>query len=360
MKADNSTNSLTAVFSSPHEPLEMTYIPVPALKDREILIRTEYTTLCRSDLNTFSGKRQEKSPTILGHEIVGRIAAFGPNTPQTDLRGCPLQVGDRVTWSIFASDPAAELSRRGMPQKAPGLFKYGHEQITAQSTLHGGLSQYCILRPLTTVIKLDESIPLPIAAPVNCAGATVAGALRLAGDIKGRRVMISGVGMLGLFACAMSRAGGAQRIVAIDANPERLDRACQFGAHETRLASSQTPVSDEPVDIVVELSGTSEAMESALERMDIGATAVWVGATHPQAPVRVDAERTIRRLHTIKGLHNYNAQDLLQAVEFVEQHHQRFPFIKLISDRFTLDAAQEAFAYALASNCHRVGIRIEV
>jgi alcohol dehydrogenase len=265
-----------------------------------------------------------------------------------------------VTWSIFASDPNAELSQRGMPQKAPGLFKYGHEQITAQSSLHGGLSQYCILRPHTIVVKVGESIPLPVVATVNCAGATVAGALRLAGDVKGKRIMISGVGMLGLYACAMSQARGAKWILALDANPARLDLARQFGAQETHLASSQAPASEELVDIVIELSGRSEAMETALDRMDIGATAVWVGATHPQAPVRVDAERIIRRLNTIKGLHNYNAQDLLQAVEFVEQHHQRFPFIELISDRFTLDQAQEAFAFALSSDCHRVGLRIGV
>jgi len=59
-----------AVFYSPQEPLRLIDCDVPELKEMEILVRNEYATLCRSDLNTFSGKRTEKSPTILGHEIV--------------------------------------------------------------------------------------------------------------------------------------------------------------------------------------------------------------------------------------------------------------------------------------------------
>ncbi len=42
----------------------------------------------------------------------------------------------------------------GIPQKGDGLFKYGHEQLTETNTLHGGLSEYCILRAHTAIIKL--------------------------------------------------------------------------------------------------------------------------------------------------------------------------------------------------------------
>jgi alcohol dehydrogenase len=347
--------SRTAVFESPQVTLRLTEIDVPDLRPGQILVRNEYTTLCRSDLNTFTGKRTERTPTILGHEIVGRIEALGPDAPGKDLPGATLRVGDRITWAIFASDPQSELSRRGYPQKGQGLVKYGHEQLTEDHTLHGGLSEYCILRAHTPVIRIDEAVPLPLAATVNCSGATVAGAVRLAGDLAGRNVTVSGTGMLGIFACAMSKAAAAAHVVVVDIDPGRLETARHFGADETVPADSNEARSN--VDVVFELSGVPRAMETTLSWLAIGGTAVWVGATHPQPNVRLDAEQIVRRLCTIKGLHNYNQHDFRAAVTFVEDHHQTFPFDRLIHDEFTLDQANEAFTYALESNAYRVGVR---
>jgi len=174
-------------FETPELPLKLEEIEIPELKNQEILVKNEYATLCRSDIYTFTGARKEKSPTILGHEIIGRIDTIAQNAPTLDLRGNSLQVGDRITWAIFASDPNDDNSKRGMPQKAADLFKYGHEQVTAESDLHGGLSEFTIIRKNTPIIKISESVPVPIAAIINCAVATVAGAIRLAGDLNGKK-----------------------------------------------------------------------------------------------------------------------------------------------------------------------------
>ncbi len=138
--------SKLAVFHANGLPFTYETVPVPALREGEILIRNEYVTLCRSDLNTFSGKRMEKTPTILGHEIVGVIDDLAPGAPTRDCRGTELRRGDRVTWAIYASNPDSWMARNGIPQKGPDLFKYGHEQINPASTLHGGLAEYCVLR----------------------------------------------------------------------------------------------------------------------------------------------------------------------------------------------------------------------
>jgi putative phosphonate catabolism associated alcohol dehydrogenase len=367
MNKNTNQYSRTAVFYSSDDPMQITDFEIPELKEREILIRNEYTTLCRSDLNTFSGRRSEKCPTILGHETIGRIAEFGNGAIRRDFRGEKLRIGDRVTWSIFASNPASALARLGIPQKADGLFKYGHEQVTESNTLHGGLSQYCILRPHTTVIRISETVPLEVAAIVNCAGATVAGAVRLAGCVEGKTVAVSGVGMLGIIACAMCKVGGARRIIAIDIKEERLETARKFGADETRLIHTDRNSCCEvnsfsrdetSAHTVLEFSGAAEAMESTLDLLHVGGTAVWVGATFPEGKVCVNAESIVRGVLTIKGLHNYDRQDLQTAVEFIEKHHSSFPFGRLVYDRFTLEQVQEAFQFALESGSYRAGVRI--
>jgi putative phosphonate catabolism associated alcohol dehydrogenase len=346
------------VFKGAGLPVELQTRPLPLLQEGEILVRNEYTTLCRSDLNTYAGKRTEKCPTILGHEIVGRIAGFGPGAPRTtDLRGQSLQEGDRITWGIYSSNPDDALSRQGIPQKAKDLFKYGHEQLTAESSFHGGLSTFTQLRPHTPIVAVSESVPLPVAALINCAVATVAGAMRLAGDVAGQTVVVSGAGMLGLVACAMSAVAGAQEVIAVDVDPSRLETALQFGANRNAEAAFMQHY-HRKVGLVLELSGAPAAMENSLEWLQIGGTTVWVGGTFPQRNLQISGESLIRNLSTIKGLHNYNAQDLVRSVEFIEQNHDRFPFAELVYEMHSLEQSESAFQYALEKNPFRVGLRL--
>ncbi len=355
----------TAIFHSHEQPMELKDIPIPVLKPGELLIKIEHATLCRSDLNTFCGKRFEATPTILGHEMMGTLIKFGPDSPQVDLAGQVLQIGDRLSWAIFASDPDSELAQKGIPQKAIDKFKYGHEPLTPSAVLHGGLSQFIILRPHTPIIKISPAIPSSVASIINCAVATVSGALRLAGEIRGKRVLVSGVGMLGIVACAMCQTQGAKDVIALDNNEARLETAKSFGSTLQLRADDQLGTTlqrlygkKNPIDLVLEFSGITQAMENTLQVLDFGGTAIWVGATHPQPELRLNAEQIVRHLWTIKGLHNYNRKDFIHAVSFMEKHHADFPFPALIHDAFTLDQVNEAFAYALAVNPYRVGIKI--
>ncbi len=358
--------SKLAVFHAKNQPFTYETAAIPALRTGEILVRNEYTTLCRSDLNTYCGKRTEKAPTILGHEIVGRIEELGPGASATDCRGAALRVGDRVTWAIYASDPASPLARLGIPQKGAGLFKYGHEQLSPACTLHGGLAEHCVLRQHTPIVRIDAPIPLPVIALINCSVATVAGSLRLAGEVRDRNVLVAGAGMLGVIAVAMARCAGARQVMAADIDAERLATARKFGADLTVNLAPDAPslkeqiarlLPGDSVTVALDYSGVPETMEALIAALGIGGTVVFVGATFPQRTLQVSAEQLVRQVHTIKGLHNYNEQDLVAAVEFIEQNHTRFPFESLVHDKFDLDSVTEAFDYGMKSGAHRVGVR---
>lgn len=357
-----------AVFDNTSMSLKIEETSIPALQNFEILVRVAYTTLCKSDILTYTGKRKEKNPTILGHEICGTIVAFGNNATKIDCRNNPLTIGDLITWAIYASDPSEAMSLKGIPQKAAGLFKYGHEEITTTNHLHGGLSEYIILRPHTPIIKPIINLPIPVLAIVNCAVATAAGAIRIAGNIEGANVVIAGAGMLGVIACAMAKSKGAKNIIAIDIENERLKLSTSFGATHTvhldtinsfQNFSNWLTYNKLQIDCFIDFSGEPTTIDILLKQLSVGGTAVFIGSTYPQQNITLNAETIVRNIWTIKGLHNYNEADLVEAVNFIETYHTTYPIASLIKGGFTLDTCALAFDFAIEEHPYRVGISLQ-
>lgn len=343
-----------AIFDAAVQRFELVDLPVPEPVGSEIRVRNTYVTLCGSDLKTYTGERKEKNPTILGHEVCGHIDAFGPTACRQDASGRPLNRGDFVTWSVFASAADDPQSLAGRPQKAASLFKYGHEQHRADCSWHGGLAAYTILRAGSTVLKVKKSIPASVVALVNCALATATGALRLAGSLRGQRVLIAGAGALGLMSCAVSKDAGAAHVAVVEPDAARRDFAGQFGVKETFSPEEATG----RFDLILETSGAPSAMERALEMLAIGGRCVWLGAVFPQRKVQVSAEALIRGVNTIRGLHNYNRTDFIKALNFMERNYDRFPFDCIIQHEFPLAEVNSAFEYAITAKPLRVGVRI--
>lgn len=363
----NSNKGKINVFSGQGNPLEMQLHEIPGPKMGEVLVENLYTTLCGSDLHTFCGLRQEKTPTVLGHEIVGRVIELGEGHQGTDQAGDPLRPGDVITWSIYAVDPESDMAKAGIPQKGAGLFKYGHAMVTGADCFHGGLGEYCILKPYTAILKVPGYIPIPVAATLNCAIATVAGGLRLAGTIADKNVLITGAGMLGIVCAAMCRDAGAKWVDVADIDPARLEKAMRFGADRTFLLAADQPAAEPDLktihagkgaDLVFDMSGSPEAMELGLECLGTGGTAVWIGAVFPGRELRLSPESLIRKLHCIKGLHNYNYVDFTYALDFLKRNVGKYPFTTVVEKEFPLSRAQEAFEYAIANKPLRVGINI--
>ncbi|HEX4130415.1 MAG TPA: zinc-binding dehydrogenase [Pirellulales bacterium] len=357
--------SLAAVFHGPDQRFELRRLPLPELAAGELLVRIGLCTLCGSDLHTWQGKRSALVPTILGHEIMGEIAAIGPGPTIHDRRGQVLEVGQRITWSIAASCGECFFCTRDLPQKCERLFKYGHEELTAEGGLSGGLAEHCHLRSGTTVLVLPATLPDEVACLANCAAATVAGGFRLAGQTSGQRVLIFGAGMLGLIAAATAASRGATEIYITDVNADRLATAMRFGATaaitfvepQQMVGEIMQRTEGRGVDVALELAGSAEAMEAAVQSLRIGGRAVLIGAVRPSRPLAIDGEQIVRRMLSICGLHNYGPDDLVAAIDFLERASQSYPIAGLVERRFSLADVDEAFRYATTNGALRVAVQ---
>lgn len=358
--------AVAAVFDGPGKPLELRRYARPELTGGELLVEVTCCTLCGSDLHTLQGKREVPVPSILGHEVVGRVLECGGKIPRRDLAGHTLQRGDRVTWAIAASCGACFYCLRGISQKCESLFKYGHQKLMEPHLLSGGLATHCHLAKNTAVLRLPEELPDEVACPANCATATVVAALRVAGGCQGEVVLIQGAGMLGLTAAALCSRSGAETILISDVNPRRLDKATQFGATDPVVVDHGTEnlreliarrTGGRGVDLVLELSGNPDATEFSLTQLRIGGRLVLVGAVFPSRPLAIAADQVVRRLLRIEGLHNYGPNDLVSAVEFLRENVGRFPFEQLVEAEFPLEETAAAARFARDSGALRVAIR---
>lgn len=357
----SSARALAAVFSGHGQPFRLEEFPIPAPGRGEVLVDVSCSTICGSDLHTWHGRREEPVPCVLGHEIVGRIVAFGPGAPRIDLRAAPLTEGDRITWTLAASCGECFFCTRGLPQKCEHLFKYGHSSISPGREFSGGFAECCLLNAGTGIVKLPDALPDVLAAPVNCAIATVAAAFRLSGPVEGATVAILGCGVLGLTATAMASQLGAAKVLTCDVDPARAEIAQRFQSDffcgPDDLASLTAELTaGRGVDLTMEFSGAASAAAAALAIARTGGTALIAGTTAPGGKVTLDPNDLVRRMLTVKGLHNYAPQDLLSAVDFLAASMDAVPFLSLVGNSFGLEAIEDAFG----ESSRKPGTRIAV
>lgn len=355
------SRSLAAVFYGVPGIVELQELTTPTPRGPEVLVKVESCTLCGSDLHSIEGRRKVPVPTILGHEIVGRIEAFGPEAVRRDFSGKPLSEGDRVVWALVAACGRCLYCQRDLPQKCLSAVKYGHEAFRTGYELLGGLAERCLLTPGTAIVRVPEKLTLNTISPAGCATATIASALEATGDLRGRVVCIAGAGLLGLTAAAMSRSRSADVVIVCDVQPARLDWARRFGATHCVHPDGLTPLireltSNQGVDIALEVSGAPQAFESLFPNVRMGGQLLLIGAVFPSAPVPIAIEQIVRRNLTLRGIHNYGPDHLVQAVNFLDQYQEQFPFDRIVADWFSLRDVASAITAAHNPNVIRVGV----
>ncbi|MGO4592383.1 zinc-binding dehydrogenase [Leifsonia sp. 2TAF2] len=347
---------------------EAVAVPGVRLAPGDVLVEVELATVCGSDIHTVLGHRQAPAPLVLGHEQVGRVVALGRGGAKT-TDGHRVALGERIVWSVAVPCGRCVRCRRGLPQKCLSLQKYGHERMRRGWELSGGFATHAHILDGTPLVRVPDDIPAEVLAPASCATATVAAAVDAASVIvplEGALVLIAGAGMLGLTASAMAVEAGA-RVVVSDPVPERREAARAFGASavaDPRAAPgspaglaavlAKTGGRSPAPTIALELSGNPAAVRSLFSAVDVGGVLVLVGSVSPGPELDIAPEQLVRRLLTIRGVHNYAPRHLEQAVHFLVDAWQRYPFAEQVGETFPLGEVDRALA---ATGHPRVGVR---
>jgi len=350
------TQALAAIYEGQPGRLLLRELPIPRPGPQEVVVRVLGCTLCGSDLHSHEGRRKVPTPTILGHEIVGEIHELG-----SGLESRGYQRGMRVTWAIVAHCGECSFCRADLPQKCLRGVKYGHEAFQPGRELLGGLAEYCLLVPGTTLVPLPPDMPLEVACPAGCATATIAAAAEAGGELSGCSCLVLGAGMLGLTAVAWARQHGATEVVCVDVQPARRERARLFGATACLapdevagwLSGSRHA---RGFDVAWELSGQPAAFQTGWHHLRTGGTFVLVGAVFPSAPVPLELEQVVRRQLTLRGVHNYAPRHLRQAVAFLDQTWRQIPLATLVGPWIPLADVSRAFELGRQGHSIRVGV----
>ena len=345
-----------AVYDEPNSPFVIREFPVRDVNPDEALVRITMSTICRSDIHSYQGHRPNPCPGILGHEIIGVIEQLGAGITH-DMRDNPLAIGDRVTWTeFFHHGQSVYRDIHDMPQKSPGLRKYGHDLVGEDPHFLGGFAEYCYILPGTGILKLPDAITDEEATPLNCGAATMISVTEAADIGMGDTVVVQGLGLLGLYGCAIAKARGARLVIGLDSVGQRLAVARKFGADETIDVSSMDDdalvenVRDlcppDGADIAMEVCGVASVVPIGIRMLRTGGRYVIGGLVNPGSDFKLDGNEILRKWITLKGIHNYHPRHLVQALDFVMTNRDRFPFADIVEAKFSLEEVNEAYAKA--------------
>ena len=288
------TPARVVVLPQEEAPLRIEEINLPDPGPSQIVVKQFASGICHSQLHQIH--QQRKSPVVLGHESTGVVLKTGSDVTH-------VSEGDTVliTWiprnAATADDPPewATLEVSDGLAISQNVFTWADHTIADQQF----------------VVKVDPGIRTDVTAIVGCAVMTGAGAVIRTADVQpGQSVAILGVGGVGLSAVAGARMAGAEPIIAVDLDDEKLEFARKFGATHTVNAANDNPVSAirelttkegcyslggrfvSGADFVFDCIGISQTLQQSVLAcrtgrlgLECGGTAVMVGL--PMAPLEL-------------------------------------------------------------------------
>jgi Zn-dependent alcohol dehydrogenase len=341
-------------------PLKIVELELAPPGPGELLVRVGAAGLCHSDLSVIDGSRPRVMPMVLGHEAAGEVVATGGETPG-------FAEGDHVVLSFVPTCGScgpcragrAALCEPGAAANASGALLSGERRWAepgagaGASPLHHhlGVSAFAehVVVSAHSAVKVDAELPYEIAALFGCAVLTGVGAAINSAHVEpDDRVVVFGLGGVGLAALLGAKMAGASEVVAVDVIEDKLEHARRLGATPIHAGEGAVEAIREVTggggDKVIETVGSALVLAQAYEATRRGGTTVTVGLPHPEQRLDIQAVSLVTEERTLKGSYLGSCVPDRDIPRFIAAYHEgRLPVAELLTHRIGLDDLNEGF-----------------
>jgi L-idonate 5-dehydrogenase len=256
--------------------LRLEDVATPDTGHAQLQVRVRCGGICGSDLHYYHhggfGTVRIKEPMVLGHEVAGVVEAVGAGASG-------FAVGDRVAVSPSRPCGACLFCQRGLQNHCLEMRYYGSAMRNPH--VQGAFRQQLVVET-SQAYKLADGVSDgegSMAEPLSVA----LHAVRRAGSLVGKRVLVTGCGPIGALAVIAARRAGAGHIVVTDVAAHPLRKALQVGADEVVDMAEQpnglerfTPDKGS-FDVLLEASGNQRALVGAFDALRPRGVIVQIG-----------------------------------------------------------------------------------
>jgi Zn-dependent alcohol dehydrogenase len=332
--------SKAAVQLEPAGPLVIEEIDVPDPGPDQVLVRNFASGVCYSQVHQLHNPDLPR-PMGFGHEGTGVVTKVGREVTH-------VKEGDHVISTWVSRTPI-----QGLPVSKPTGATFRERPLIADGDVYTWSEH--MLTFGDKVVAMSPSDPTDITCLIGCAVLTGAGAvLHTAGISRGQSVAVFGAGGVGLSAIGAAAIVGADPIIAVDLEDQKLRFAEEFGATHKVNASRTDPVEaireisrggvDYALDAVGAPATTLQILEATREggpRADNqGGTAVLLGI--PVSEVAVDLSKVLLYQRHYCGSLGATDPDSDFPMFLNWTRENKFPLAKLVTDRYPLEQVDQA------------------
>ena len=323
----------------------------------EVLYKIIGAGLCHSDLSTIENLRPRTLPTIPGHEAAGIVEAVGPGVTA-------FKPGDHVISVFVSSCGDCRYCARARPNLCTSAFasRTDGTLVSGARRLHiggeaihhySGLSvfaQYAVVSE-TALIGIPDDVALEDAAVFGCAVVTGVGAVLNTAQVPpGGQMAVVGLGGVGMCALMGGVVAGAERIVAVDLNPQKLELARELGATDCFLAGAPDAAAaireatGGGLDYVIETAGAIAAMNLAYAITARGGMVVSAGLPAAASQFSYAHSALVSEEKSIRGSYMGSCVPKRDIPRFIALYKRgKLPVQKLRSGFITFDQINEGF-----------------
>ncbi|MDG1406262.1 MAG: S-(hydroxymethyl)glutathione dehydrogenase/class III alcohol dehydrogenase [Octadecabacter sp.] len=271
-----------AVAIQAGKPLEVMEVNLDGPREGEVLVEIKATGICHTDEFTLSGADPEGLfPAILGHEGAGVVVDIGPGvtTLKKGDHVIPLYTPECRTCD-YCLNPKTNLCQSIRSTQGAGLMPDGTSRF---STLDGdpilhymGCSTFAnhTVVPEIALAKVRSDAPFDKICYIGCGVTTGIGAVINTAKVEiGSTAIVFGLGGIGLNVIQGLRLAGADQIVGVDINPNKIEMATRFGmtdfvnpkAVDGDLVAYLVALTGGGADYTFDATGNTDVMRTALE-----------------------------------------------------------------------------------------------